>query len=80
MNEGWCRLWEVVVGVVGVRAGVVPILSKAFGEGKPTWLAFPNYLDAPWCYVVAAGVIAVAFAVLVVLDERRKKAPPMKGS
>jgi hypothetical protein len=29
---------------------------------------------------VAAGVIAVAFAVLVVLDERRKKAPPMKGS
>ncbi|SEO67296.1 hypothetical protein [Amycolatopsis saalfeldensis] len=46
MNEGWYRLWEVIVGAVGIRA----------------------------------GVIAVAFALLVVLDERRKKAPPMKGS
>ena len=42
MNEGWYRLGEVVVGVAGIRAGVVPIRSKAFGEGKPSWLAFPN--------------------------------------
>jgi hypothetical protein len=40
---------------------------------QPNWLTAANYLDSPWCYVVAAGVIAVAVALLSVLDRAHKK-------
>jgi hypothetical protein len=32
-----------------------------------------NYLPSPWCYVAAVAAAAIAFAVIAVLEIRRKK-------
>ncbi|GAA3576924.1 hypothetical protein GCM10022222_72040 [Amycolatopsis ultiminotia] len=73
MNEVWYRVLEIAVATVGIRAGIAPILSRLFGDGNPSWLAFVNYLGQPWCYLAAVGVLVVSVVAVVVLEGMRKK-------
>jgi hypothetical protein len=59
------------VGVVGIREGLVAIILKLIGRDSPNGGSLALYLPSPWCYVVASGVVVVAFAVLVVVDKAR---------
>ena len=70
-DDGWYRLAETVVALVGIREGLVTIGLKLIGRNNPNWGSLPLYLPTPWCYVAASGVIVIAFAVLVGLDKAR---------
>jgi hypothetical protein len=61
------------VAIVGIREGLVPIAMELIGRDEPNWLSLPLHLPNPWCYAVAAAVIAVAFLALVVLDKARTR-------
>lgn len=71
MNDGWYRLAEMVVAIVGIREGLVTIILKLIGGHEPNWGSLPLYLPKPWCYLVATSVIVVAFGAVVVLDKAR---------
>lgn len=81
MDDGWYRLAEILVATIGIREGLVTMILKLIGGHAPNWGSLPLYLPGPWCYVVAGGVIVVAFAALVVLDKARlaKRAPTPSG-
>jgi hypothetical protein len=71
MDDGWYRLGEILVATIGIREGLVTIILKLIGGHEPNWGSLPLYLPGPWCYVVAVGVMVVAFAALVALDKAR---------
>lgn len=74
MDEGWYRLGMLLTLVVGFWEGVMAVVFRLFTDKDPSVMTAVNYLAAPWCYVAAAGVAAVAFAVIAVLDAGHKKA------
>ena len=71
MDDGWYRLTETVVALVGIREGLVTIVMKLIGRDDANWGSLPLFLASPWCYVVAGGVVVAAFVALVVLDKAR---------
>ncbi|MFE0019471.1 hypothetical protein [Amycolatopsis sp. NPDC059021] len=80
MDEGWYRLGMVVVGLAGFWEGVMAIVFRLFTDKEPSVMSAANYLPAPWCYVVAGVIAAVAFAIVAALDSGHKKALARKGS
>ncbi|HEV3355371.1 MAG TPA: hypothetical protein VG247_01190 [Pseudonocardiaceae bacterium] len=74
MDDAGYRLAETLVAIIGIREGLVPIIMKLIGRDEPSWLSLPLYLPNPWCYLVAAAVVAVAFLLLVALDRARTTA------
>ncbi|MEU4602820.1 hypothetical protein AB0F43_07570 [Kribbella sp. NPDC023972] len=73
MDEGWYRFAMVVVAFFGVWEGVITLIFRLWTDKEPTALTAANHLDAPWCYIVAAGAIVVALALLAVLGNARAK-------
>jgi len=73
MDEGWYRLMMVGVAYGGIWEGVIAITFRLFTSKEPSALTAANYLDAPWCYVVAGVVIVVALALLSRLHTARMK-------
>ncbi|WP_405056528.1 hypothetical protein OG474_27770 [Kribbella sp. NBC_01505] len=74
MNEGMYRLVMFVVAFLGIWEGIVALIFRLWTDKGPSVLTAANYLDAPWCYVVAAGTIVVAFILLAVLEQGRARA------
>ncbi|WP_433788933.1 hypothetical protein [Actinoplanes sp. CA-252034] len=71
-NEGWYRLAMVVTLALGFWEGPMAIVFRVFTDKGPTVLTAANHLPSPWCYVAAVAAAGVAFAVIAVLDVRRK--------
>ncbi|MFD9890405.1 hypothetical protein ACFWY9_13760 [Amycolatopsis sp. NPDC059027] len=80
MDEGWYRLGMAVVGIAGFWEGVMAIIFRLFTDKEPSVMSAANYLPAPWCYVVAGGIVVVAFAIVAALDSAHKKVLARKGS
>ncbi|HEX4221663.1 MAG TPA: hypothetical protein VHZ97_04830 [Pseudonocardiaceae bacterium] len=78
--DGWYRLAETVVAIIGIREGLVAVFMRLIGRTEPSWLSLPLYLPNPWCYLVAAGVVVAAFLALVVLDKARLAASARTSS
>lgn len=74
MDEARYRLLMLITLIVGFWEGPMAIVFRAFTDKGPNALVAANYLAAPWCYVVALAAAAVAFAVIAVLETRRKRA------
>ena len=68
------RLVMVIVAFFAIWEGVIALIYRLWTEKQPNLLTAANYLDAPWCYVVAAGTILVALPLLAVLEKRRARA------
>ena len=74
MNEAWYRLAMILVATVGIWEGVMAVIFKLFTDKAPSPATAVNYLDEPWCYVGAAGVVVATLVVLALLDAAHKKA------
>jgi len=74
MDEGMYRLVMVVVGFFGIWEGIIALIYRLWTDKRPNLLTAANYLDAPWCYVVAGGTIVVAGLLLAVLEKGRARA------
>lgn len=74
MDDGWYRLGMLLTLALGIWEGPIAIIFRAFTDKGPHLLVAANYLSAPWCYVVAVVAAAAAFAVIVILEGRRKRA------
>ncbi|MDR6318415.1 hypothetical protein J3R03_002611 [Actinoplanes couchii] len=64
---------------VGVWEGPIAIVFRVFTDKGPNVLVAANYLPSPWCYLVAVAAATIAFAVIAVLETRRKKAMSAAG-
>jgi hypothetical protein len=73
VNEAWYRLAMLLTLIAGVWEGPMAIIFRVFTDKGPNALVAANYLPAPWCYIVAVVAAAVAFAVIAVLETRRKR-------
>ncbi|TJZ45158.1 hypothetical protein FCH28_27705 [Streptomyces piniterrae] len=74
VDEGWYRLLSVLTAFAGIWEGPLAITYRLVSGDDGTPLRAANYLPGPWCYLVAVAAALVAFAVLAVLDNGRKKA------
>ncbi|MET7279698.1 hypothetical protein ABZS29_15785 [Kribbella sp. NPDC005582] len=74
MDEAMYRLVMLVVAVFGIWEGLIALIFRLWTDKRPNLLTAANYLDAPWCYVVAAGIIVVALLLLAVLEKGRARA------
>ncbi|WP_329429407.1 hypothetical protein OG339_12050 [Streptosporangium sp. NBC_01495] len=63
-----------VVLAAGVREGPPAIIFRVFTDRAPNALTAADYLPAPWCHLAAAGATIAAFAVIVLLDARHRRA------
>ena len=73
MDDAGYRLAMLLTLVAGTWEGPVAIVFRAFTDKGPNVLVAANYLPAPWCYIVAVAAAAAAFAVIAVLEIRRKR-------
>lgn len=76
MDDGWYRLAMICTLVAGVWEGPIAIIFRVFTDKGPNVMVAANYLSAPWCYVVAVAAAVVAFAVIALLETRRKQVMP----
>ncbi|MFJ9416162.1 hypothetical protein ACIRPT_18550 [Streptomyces sp. NPDC101227] len=79
MNEGWYRLLSVLTAFLGFWQGPMAIFYRLTRDDTGDPMRAANYLDNPWCYIIAAAVIAVCLTLLAVLDKGRKKALAREG-
>jgi hypothetical protein len=79
VNDAWYRLAMLLTLAVGVWEGPIAIIFRVFTDREPSPLVAANYLPAPWCYVVAVAAAALAFAVIALLQTRRRKAVSASG-
>ncbi len=73
MDEGMYRLAMLLVAVAGIWEGLIAVIFRLFTDKGPSVMTAANYLDAPWCYVVAGLVVVVALGLLSVLDKAHKR-------
>ena len=73
MDDGWYRLAMLVTLFAGIWEGPIAIIFRVFTDKGPHVMVAANYLSSPWCYVAAVVAAVVAFAVIAVLETRRKK-------
>ena len=73
MDDAGYRLAMLLTLVAGTWEGPIAIIFRVFTDKGPNALVAANYLPAPWCYVVAVAAAGVAFAVIAVLEIRRKR-------
>ena len=73
MDDGWYRLAMLVTLFAGIWEGPIAIIFRVFTDKGPNVMVAANYLPSPWCYVAAVVAAVVAFAVIAVLETRRKK-------
>lgn len=71
MDDGWYRLIEALVAIIGIREGLVTIILKLIGRDDPGWMNLPLYLPGAWCYAGSAAIVVIAFATLAMLDKAR---------
>ena len=73
MDDGWYRLAMLLTLFAGIWEGPIAIIFRVFTDKGPNVMVAANYLPSPWCYVAAVAATVVAFAVIAVLEIRRKK-------
>ena len=73
MDDGWYRLAMIFTLIAGVWEGPIAIIFRVFTDKGPNVMVAANYLSAPWCYVIAVAAAVVAFAVIALLETRRKQ-------
>lgn len=72
--------WDAASGFVllaGVYNGVVPFIARVFDA--QLLLAFPTRLDAPWWWIVSAGVCVVTVVVLSWLERAGRAGADERG-
>lgn len=79
MDDGWYRLAMIFTLLAGVWEGPMAIIFRVFTDRRPNAMMAANYLPSPWCYVVAVAAAFVAFAVIAILETRRKKTMSAAG-
>jgi len=60
-----------LVFLIGIYNGVAPFISRLIFDGN-LLLAFPLRLPAPWWWITSLAVIAVATALLTVIDNAKE--------
>ena len=60
-----------LVFLMGIYNGVAPFISRLLFDGN-LLLAFPLRLPAPWWWITSLAVIAVAAALLTVIDNAKQ--------
>jgi hypothetical protein len=73
VDDGWYRLAMVLTLLAGIWEGPIAIIFRVFTDKGPNVMVAANYLPSPWCYVAAVAAAVIAFAVIAVLETRRKK-------
>jgi hypothetical protein len=79
VDDGWYRLAMILTLIAGIWEGPIAIIFRVFTDKGPSVMVAANYLPSPWCYVAAGAAAVAAFAVIAVLDTRRKKAMSAAG-
>ncbi|MFD1370786.1 hypothetical protein [Actinoplanes sichuanensis] len=72
MNEAGYRFAMIITLAIGFWEGPMAIIFRVFTDKEPTLLTAANHLPSPWCYMAAVAATVAAFALIAVLDLRRK--------
>ncbi|WP_430782432.1 hypothetical protein [Actinoplanes sp. G11-F43] len=73
MDDGWYRLAMLLTLAAGVWEGPIAIIFRVFTDKGPSVMVAANYLPAPWCYAAATAAALAAFAVIALLETRRRR-------